>query len=84
MHSIKSIQNPTRRFQIYKNCYYNEPIAIEEILQRTMQMLDAKYEKADLPQIVKEKYKHLTNAQKSQLLKLLTQYKSLFDGLLGD
>ena len=45
MQTIKIIQNPKRRFQIYNNVYYNEPIVIEEMSQRTIQMLDAKYEK---------------------------------------
>ena len=84
MCSINSIQNPNERFQIYKSVYYNEHIVTEEISQRTMQILDAKYEKANLPQIVKHRCKHLTSAQQSQLLNLLTQHESLFDGTLGD
>ena len=31
-----------------------------------------------------KKCKHLSSAQQSQLLKLLTQYESLFDGTLGE
>ena len=45
-------------------------------------MLDAKYEQADLPKIVQEKCAHLTNKEKSALLKL--EFHDLFDGTLGD
>ncbi len=40
--------------------------------------------KANFPKIVNKKCKHLTSDQQSQLLKLLTQYESLFDGTLSD
>ena len=48
-----------------------------------MQILDAKYEKADLPAIV-EKCNHLTDIQKVKLLEVLTTFERLFDGSLGD
>ncbi len=40
--------------------------------------------KADLQVIVKDKCKHLSANQQKKLLQLLTKYKLLFDGTLGD
>ena len=63
MQTLKRIKNPKRRFLIYKQVYYNEPIAIEEISKQKIRILDAKYEKANLSQIVNEKCKQLTSVQ---------------------
>ena len=47
-----------------------------------VKILDSKYEKADLNEIVAGA-KNLDKNQKQMLLKLLTQYETLFDGTLG-
>ena len=52
--------------------------------ERTTKILDAKYEKADLPKIVEESCQHLTSTERTKLLQLLTKYEELFDGTLGD
>jgi hypothetical protein len=49
-----------------------------------MQILDAKYQKADLQAIVRDDCKHLSADQQKKLLQLLKKYKLLFDGTLGD
>jgi hypothetical protein len=49
-----------------------------------MQILGAKYKKADLQSIVKENCKHLSADQQKKLLQLLKKYELLFDGNLGD
>jgi hypothetical protein len=49
-----------------------------------MQILDAKYKKADLQSIVRDNCKHLSANQKNKLLQLLTKYELFFDGTLGD
>jgi len=49
-----------------------------------VEILDAKYEKADLARVIAQQCKHLTNQQQQQLLKLLTEFEMLFDGTLGD
>jgi hypothetical protein len=49
----------------------------------TMKILDAKYEKADLDTYFKL-INHLDSKPKSSLKSLLSEYKHLFDGLLGD
>ncbi len=47
-------------------------------------ILDAKYSKADLQSVVRDKCKHLSADQQKKLLQLLNKYESLFDGTLGD
>lgn len=56
--------------------------SLDEASQRIKNILDAKYDAADLNLIV-NKCSHLTSFQKKDLFKLLTKYHSLFDGTLG-
>ena len=51
---------------------------------RVNQILDAKYEKANLPKVVKDNCGHLNVQQRNNLLQLLIQYEELFDSTLGD
>ena len=51
--------------------------------KRTVRILDAKYEKADLPKVV-DACDHLSGTKKESLLQLLQRFESLFDGTLGD
>ena len=46
-----------------------------------MKVLDAKYEKADLPAIIRESCSH---PDRETLLSVLLKFESLFDGTLGD
>ena len=48
-----------------------------------VQILDAKYEKEDLPKLVKDNCAHLDSSQQEDLLALLNKYDALFDGTLG-
>ncbi len=61
-----------------------EPQSTQEATKRVTWILDAKYQKADLQAIVKDKYNHLSADQQKKLLQLLQKYKSLYDGTLGD
>ncbi len=61
-----------------------EPQSTQDATKRVTWILDAKYKKADLQSIVKDKCKHLRANQQKKLLQLLTKYESLFDGTLGD
>ncbi len=45
---------------------------------------DAKYEKADLPVIIRENCSHLTASNREKLLSVLLKFELLFDGTLGD
>ncbi len=49
-----------------------------------MEILDAKYDKADPPSIVKNNYAHLSRSHCNSLLALLLKFEELFDGTLGD
>jgi hypothetical protein len=48
------------------------------------QILDTKYQKADLQSIIRDNCKHLSTNQQKKLLQLLKRFESLFDGTLGD
>jgi hypothetical protein len=47
-------------------------------------MLDAKYEKADLPAIIWENCSHPKASNREKLLSVLLRFELLFDGILGD
>ena len=84
MSDIKNIQIPNSRLQLWANTYYVEPSSTDAATKRVVKILDAKYEKADLPKIVEEQCSHLTRTERIELLKLLTEFEELFDGTLGD
>ena len=50
---------------------------------RIKRILDAKYKKANLKEIIDKEYNHLNDNQKNQLLNILKKNKTLFDGTLG-
>ena len=54
-----------------------------EATKRLIQILDAKYEKADLRAIT-ENCTHLSDPDKQKLLELLQEFEELFDGTMGD
>jgi len=56
--------------------------AIDDATARIQQILDAKYEPADLDQVVAECV-HLTDEEQTKLKNVLVQYRTLFDGSLG-
>ena len=68
---------------------HNHSLAMEmqstqDAAQHATWILDAKYSKADLQSVVRDKCKHLSADQQKKLLQLLKKYESLFDGTLGD
>jgi hypothetical protein len=52
--------------------------------KHVVEILDTKYEKADLSAIIREKCSHLTASDREKLLSVLLQFKPLFNGKLGD
>ncbi len=58
----------------------HEPQSTHEVTRWVVQILDAKYEKADLQSVVTANYTHLSLQDQNKLLELLTQYEELFDG----
>jgi hypothetical protein len=62
-----------------------KPPSVKEQTGRTVRILDAKDEAADLRKICLEQAVHLSLEERQKLLNLLTKYESLFDGaFLGD
>ena len=47
-------------------------------------MTDTKYDKADLPAIIRDNCSHLIPLHQEKLLSLLLKYETLFDGTLGN
>ncbi len=65
-------------------CFAQEPISTRSATKRMVKILDAKYEKADLPAIIRENCSHLTASDREKLLSVLLKFEPLFDGTLGD
>jgi hypothetical protein len=61
-----------------------EPISTRSATKRTVKILDAKYEKADLSAIIRENCSHLTASDGEKLLSVLLKFELLFNGTLGD
>ncbi len=61
-----------------------QPVSTQKATKRVIEILDAKYDKVNLPEIVKDNCSHLEPSQQMKLLSLLLDYESLFDGTLGD
>ena len=66
-----------------KDFFVQDTEIVEDAMTRVKQILEAKYEPADLEEIVAE-CTHLTKEQQEKLLKVLIKHKSLFDGSLGE
>jgi hypothetical protein len=56
----------------------------QDATKHAMQILDAKYCKADLQSVVRDNCKHLSANQQKKLLQLLKKYESLFDDTSGE
>ena len=72
------LENPPNPFQEMLSMH--DPITTEA--ERIQRILDIKYTPADLNQVVQD-CTHLTDAEKSELGKVLAKYQDLFDGTLG-
>jgi len=62
--------------------HVEEAMAAQGAADRIKEILDAKYEAADLEQVCSNQ-KHQTKEQQQQLLDLLNKFEGLFDGTLG-
>jgi hypothetical protein len=65
-------------------CFAQEPISTHSATKRMVKILDAKYEKADLPAIVRMNHSHQTASDREKLLSVLLKFEPLFNGTLGD
>jgi hypothetical protein len=60
-----------------------EPNIMKKANKHVERILDAKYEQADLRQVICENCTHLSAYDWARLLRLLREYEHLFDGTLG-
>jgi hypothetical protein len=56
---------------------------MQEATEWNVNILDAKYEKADLQSVLSTNCSHLSLQDQDKLLELLTEFEELFDGTLG-
>ena len=81
--SMKSLDEV--RSSYVMTCYYHwcyESAQVTDATKRVTRILDAKYKKADLNEVVRDAT-HLTKTQREQLKAVLVKYESLFSGKLG-
>jgi hypothetical protein len=64
--------------------FAQEPASTRNATKCNVEILDAKYDKTDLPRIVKINCVHLSTSHHNLLLALLLKFEELFDGMLGD
>ena len=85
MRSIHELPTSRKKALAFSNSLAKskEPRSIEEATQRVVRILDANYKKADLQAIVSDNCTHLSSNDQIKLLRLLTEFESLFDGTLG-
>jgi hypothetical protein len=67
----------------------NNSLAMEskstlDATKHVTQILDTKYNKADLQSIIRDNCKHIGAKHQKKLLQLLKKYELLFDSTLGD
>jgi hypothetical protein len=86
MRNIASLQLKPRITRALREntCFAQEPISTRSKTKRVVEILDAKYEKADLPAIIRENCSSLTASDREKLLSVLLRFELLFDGTLGD
>ncbi len=65
-------------------CFAQEPISTHSKTKCVVEILDAKYEKADLPAIKRENCSHLIASDREKLHSVLLRFELLFDGTLGN
>ncbi len=86
MRNISNLQlksSISRALKFISN-FAQEPESTRNTTKCMVEILDAKYDKTDLPSIVKNNYAHLSMQHWNSLVALLLKYKELFDGTLGD
>ena len=84
MQNIESLLTKHKsKMAIYNYIAAGEPLSTASEQELADWILDAKYEAADLPDIVKQ-CENLSLSEREELLTLLRRYETLFDGTLGD
>ena len=81
MQSINDLQSSNKEALSYQNCMKNdEPKLTELATQQMVKILDANYEKADLPELIRTKCTNLSPSEQAKVLEVLTEFENLFDG----
>ncbi len=63
--------------------FAQEPTSTRNATKLIVEIYGAKYDKADLPSIVKSNCVHLSTSHRNSLLALLLKFEELFNGMLG-
>ncbi len=82
MRDINNLQLKTSISRALKlnTSFSQEPASTRGAAKRIVEILDAKYAKADLPVIVRDNCKHLNPSEGESLISLLLKFEQLFDG----
>jgi hypothetical protein len=86
MTNINNLQLKSSISRAFKHnsSFAQELVSTRIATKHAVEILDAKYDKADLPSIVKSNCVHLSTSHCNLLLALLLKFEVLFDGMLGD
>jgi hypothetical protein len=86
MRNINNLQLKPSISRVLKlnSSFAQEPASTRDTTKRIVEILDAKYDKADFPGIVKNNCTHLSMPHCNLLLALLLKFEELFDGTLGN
>jgi hypothetical protein len=81
MRNIVNLQlKPRIARALRKNtCFAQEPISTRSATKCMVKILDTKYEKADLPAIIRKNVSHLTASNRDKVLSVLLKFESLFN-----
>jgi hypothetical protein len=84
--AILQLKPSITRVLRHNTCFAQEPISTRSTTKRVVEILDAKgkYEKADLPAIIRENCSHLKASDREKLLSMLLKFELLFDDTISD
>ena len=82
---MRDIANLQLKMSITRALWINwnhaqEPVSTCSATKRVVEILDAKYEKAEIPAIVRENCPHLSATDREKLLSMLFRFEPPFDG----
>jgi hypothetical protein len=86
MRNINNLQLKSSISRVLKlnSSFAQEPISTPNATNHVVEILDAKYDKADLPSIVKNNCAHLSTPHCNLLFALFLKFEELFVGMLRD
>jgi hypothetical protein len=86
MRNINNLQLKPSISRVLKQntCMAQEPVSTCNATKRVVEILDGKYDKADLLSIVKNNCTHLSTLHCNSILAFFLKFEELFNGTLGD